>query len=533
MEQPLFWSDQLAFGVTRKFEDQEVYTCASGISPSGTVHVGNFREIITTDLVVKSLQNMGEDVRFIYSWDDYDRFRKVPKNVPDEWEKHIGKPLSKVPDPEGCHESYAEHFESRLEEQLEDLHFDIEFIRQTEMFENCEYADLMKKAMNNRQEIKQILDQYRKEPLEEPYYPLRVYCKECGKDFTEVTDYNGEYTVTYRCEECEGSFKLNFEDKSGAKPPWRVDWPMRWFYEDVDFEPAGKEHSASGGSRDTANELVGEVWGGKVPVHQMYEFVTKDGSKISSSSGENVFTLDELKKIYPPAMIRFLFAGTKPNKAFEIPFESEEVFQRYENFDRIESAYFNPEEATDDKQREQWKRIYELSMVDLPDNQPVRVPFKHASFIAQTIPEEEWREKAVKSLKRTGHIPENISDKGVEQVLGRLKRAKNWAREYAPEEYIYRINHEVSKKILDNLSMEQKDAVKLLSDKLEEKNIGGKDELDSLIFDVKDESELETGEFFDTMYEVFLSRDEGPRLSTLILSIGEEESVRIMEQLKN
>ncbi|PSH02226.1 MAG: hypothetical protein BRC26_01630, partial [Nanohaloarchaea archaeon QH_8_44_6] len=120
-DQPVFWSDQLAFGVTRKFPDRDVYVCASGISPSGTVHAGNFREIVTTDFVVKSLDNMDEKVRFIYSWDDYDRFRKVPENVPDEWEQYIGLPLSKVPDPEGCHESYAEHFESKLEEQLEDL----------------------------------------------------------------------------------------------------------------------------------------------------------------------------------------------------------------------------------------------------------------------------------------------------------------------------------------------------------------------------------------------------------------------------
>ncbi|MFB6208029.1 MAG: lysine--tRNA ligase, partial [Candidatus Nanohaloarchaea archaeon] len=240
MEQPLFWSDQLAFGVTRKFPEEDEYVCASGISPSGIVHAGNFREIITTDFVVKSLKHRGENAKFIYSWDDYDRFRKVPANVPDEWEQYIGLPLSKVPDPEGCHDSYAEHFESKLEEELEDLHMDIEFIRQTEMFERSEYADLIKKAMNNREKVKEILDKYRKEPLEEPYYPLRVYCKECGKDFTEVRDYDGEYTVEYHCEECGDDYEVNFRKEDTVKPPWRVDWPMRWEYEGVDFEPAGK-----------------------------------------------------------------------------------------------------------------------------------------------------------------------------------------------------------------------------------------------------------------------------------------------------
>ena len=73
-KQPLFWSDQLAYATTQKFSERDEYVCASGISPSGFVHIGNFREIITTDFVVKSLKYYNEDTRFIYSWDDYDRF---------------------------------------------------------------------------------------------------------------------------------------------------------------------------------------------------------------------------------------------------------------------------------------------------------------------------------------------------------------------------------------------------------------------------------------------------------------------------
>jgi len=531
-ERPLFWSDQLAFGTTQKFSDEETYVCASGISPSGTVHAGNFREIITTDFVVKSLENMGENVRFIYSWDDYDRFRKVPENVPDKWEQYIGLPLSKVPDPEGCHDSYAHHFESRLEEELEGMHMDIEFIRQTEMFEKAEYADLIKKGMRNRDKVKEILDQYRREPLKTPYYPLRIYCTECGKDFTEITDYDEEHTVEYYCEECDETRELNFREKGNVKPPWRIDWPMRWKYESVNFEPAGKEHSAAGGSRDTANELVQEIYDDDFPVHQMYEFITKDGAKISSSSGENVFSVSMLKEIYSSEMIRFLFASTKPNKAFEIPFETEEIFQRYENFDKVESAYYNPEEAQDDKQREQWKRIYELSMVDIPDEKPVRVSFKHASFIAQTIPEDEWEQKAIKSLKRTSHVSEDIDEKGIEQVLNRLERAKNWAQNYAPEDYRYSINFEVTEEAVSDLSEDQKEAVKILAEKLEAEDYGDSNDLDSLIFDAKDESDLGAGEFFSTAYTVMLSREQGPRLSTLIMSIGKEKSLNILNQVK-
>lgn len=531
-EDSQFWSDQLASKVTEKFESKEELVCASGISPSGLVHAGNFREIITTDLVVKSLQKRGKDVRFIYSWDDYDRFRKVPANVPDEWEKHIGKPLSQVPDPEGCHESYADHFESKLEEELEGMHFDIEFIRQTEMYEKREYAEYVKTALEDRKKIKKILDQYRREPLEKPYYPLRIYCKECGKDFSEVKDWNGEYTVTYRCNECEETYELNFKEEPGVKLPWRVDWPMRWHYEGVDFEPAGKEHSADGGSRTTANELVQEIYNDEYPVHQMYEFVTKDGSKISSSSGENIFTVSELKKIYSPAVIRFLFSSTKPNKAFEIPFESEDIFQRYKNFDKIESGYYNPEEAEDDKQRTQWKRIYELSMIQIPDEQPVRVPFKHASFIAQITPQEKWGSKGIESLKKTGHVPQELSEENKERVLERLERAKTWARDYAPEEYVYELTSEITEEIRDGLNEDQIEAVNLLAEMLDENDFDDTDQVDEKIFDIKKESELGTGAFFSTIYTVLLGREQGPRLSTLIMSKGVEETQELLEDVK-
>ena len=531
-EQPLFWSDQLAFGVRKKFEDEETYVCASGISPSGLVHAGNFREIITTDFVVKSLKNYGEDVRFIYSWDDYDRFRKVPSNVPDEWEQHIGLPLSEVPDPEGCHDSYAEHFEARLEDELEGMLMDIEFIRQSEKFKAGEYTEQIRKAMNNREEIKEILDKYRREPLEEPYFPLRVYCKECSKDFTEVTDYDGEYTVEYYCEECGDEHELNFKENPSVKLPWRVDWPMRWEYEGVDFEPAGKEHSASGGSRDTGNELARKIFDKEPPVHQMYEFVTKDGAKISSSSGENVFTVSTLKEVYSPEIIRFLFSNTKPSKAFEIPFQSEDIFQRYDNFDKVENAYFNPEEVENDRKREHWKRVYEIAMVDIPEEQPVRVPFQHAAFIAQTVPEDEWDDKGIESLKRTGHIPEDISDENVDRVLDRLERAKNWARDYAPEDYVYEINKKITDEIRDNLSEDEQEAMVLLAELLESTDFEDQDDLDGKIFDVKEDSALGTGEFFTAAYKTLLSREQGPRLSRLIMSIGVEDTAEILRQLE-
>ena len=98
--QLMHWADQTADKIIRERGDLESYTCASGITPSGTVHIGNFREIMSVDLVVRALRSRGKTVRFIYSWDDYDVFRKVPANMPEPetLEKYLRYPITKVPD---------------------------------------------------------------------------------------------------------------------------------------------------------------------------------------------------------------------------------------------------------------------------------------------------------------------------------------------------------------------------------------------------------------------------------------------------
>jgi len=105
------WAYSAANRIIKEKGKKKLYVCASGISPSGTVHIGNFREIVTTYFISKALKDIGEKSKFIYSWDDFDPFRKVPKNVPDEFSKYIGRSYSDIPDPFKCHKTYAEHFE--------------------------------------------------------------------------------------------------------------------------------------------------------------------------------------------------------------------------------------------------------------------------------------------------------------------------------------------------------------------------------------------------------------------------------------
>ncbi|HDQ60026.1 MAG TPA: lysine--tRNA ligase, partial [Candidatus Woesearchaeota archaeon] len=185
----LYWADQIAEKIISERGKKEGYVIASGITPSGVVHIGNFREEMTVELVKRALKDRGVEVRYIHSWDNYDRFRKVPANVPAEWEKYIGMPVSKVPDPWGCHASYGKHFEMEFQDGAKQVGLTPEYLDETKEYESCAYAENIKTALEKTEKIKEILNRFRKEDLGENWYPVTLYCPECGKDETKVLGY--------------------------------------------------------------------------------------------------------------------------------------------------------------------------------------------------------------------------------------------------------------------------------------------------------------------------------------------------------
>src|SRR5690606_8739541 len=144
----------------RHAEGRELVTCASGASPSGPVHLGNLREFLTVHFVADELRRRGVKTRHLHSWDDYDRFRKVPAGVDASWAEHIGRPLSAVPDPWGCHDSWAEHFKAPLREALAEMGVEMEEVSQTEKYRAGTYRDQVLHAIAKRAEIESILDRY-------------------------------------------------------------------------------------------------------------------------------------------------------------------------------------------------------------------------------------------------------------------------------------------------------------------------------------------------------------------------------------
>ena len=122
MSKDKFWIEQTADHV-EEFVRQHGDTAkriisASGISPSGPIHLGNLREVMTSHLIAEELKRRGLNAEHIHSWDDFDRLRKVPQGVPEEFAQHIGRPISDIPDPFGEYESYATRYMAEFERSL-------------------------------------------------------------------------------------------------------------------------------------------------------------------------------------------------------------------------------------------------------------------------------------------------------------------------------------------------------------------------------------------------------------------------------
>lgn len=512
-EENYHWADLAAERVIEEFKNNKLFVCAAGITPSGTVHIGNFREVITVDLVSKALKAKGKKVRFIYSWDDYDRFRKVPKNLPKKelLKKYLGKPTVDTPDPYGCHKNYAEHLEKEFENELPKVDIHPEFLYQNKKYRKCEYADNIKYILNRRDDIRKVLDKYRKEPLEKDWFPLSIFCEKCGTDETKVIDYDGEYTITYKCK-CGYENIIDFRKKGIVKLPWRIDWAMRWEYEGVNFEPAGKEHSTPGGSRDTGKEIFEMLYPEKKPpVYLMYDYIIVKGvgGKMSSSLG-NVITLKDALEIYEPKVLRWIFASTRPNTEFAISFDLD-VLKVYEDFDKCERIYFGKEITKNDKDNDKQKRIYEFSVLKIPKKLPEQHTFRHLTTLLQIC---------------EGDVNKTIREFKIKNKE-RIVCAKNWLEKYAPEEFKFKLVDKVKSKI----KKEYKDALLELANKLEK---GRYDEqsLFEEFYSICDSRNLKNTEFFKVAYNVLINKDRGPRLAGFILAIGKNKVARLLKQLK-
>jgi lysyl-tRNA synthetase class 1 len=508
----------------------EAPTCASGISPSGPVHLGNLRELMVPHLIADEVRRGGAPCRHILSWDDYDRFRRVPVGFPAEFAGHIGRPLTAVPDPCGRHPNWAEHFKEPLRESLARLGVRVTEISQTQMYTSGAYTAQIVTAMRHRADIGAVLARYRTKRAADPddddpqtavYYPFRPYCAVCGRDDTTVTAFDDETTeISYTCACGAYVGPTPIADVAG-KLAWKVDWPMRWAYERVTFEPAGVDHSSPGSSFTVGAELV-SLFGGEMPLHFGYSFVGTSGSaKMSGSAGGAPTPADALE-IFEAPLVRWLYARKRPEQAITLAFNAE-VGRVYDEWDALSRR------VADGKADAASAAVYTRSAGTSAGLLPVTprpMPFRTLASVADITAGEQTQ---ILRILRDLTPEDPIAT--LAEVRPRLDCAQAWVTEYVPPEDRTQVRDEPDCARLAALTESERGALKLLTEGMvADWSLDG---LTTLLYGIP---KLQLGlpitapptaelkelqrTWFILLYQLLIGKVTGPRLPTLLLALG-------------
>ena len=518
-------------------EGATLITCASGASPSGPVHLGNLREFLTVHFVAEEIRRRGLPVRHLHSWDDYDRFRKVPAGVDPSWAEHIGRPLSAVPDPDGCHVSWAEHYKEPLVASLREMGVEMEEVSQTAMYTSGAYRAQVLHAVSQRDAIETVMARFRtkapatgaddeeaaavevSDPLKR--FPYKPYCRQCGRDTVTVTAYDDDTTdLFYTCSSCAFTGVTNLATQDEGKLVWKVDWPMRWAFEKVDFEPGGDDHATPGSSYTVGKEIVGPTFDWRAPSFVAYKFVGVAGmAKMSSSKGGVPTAADALRILEAP-MVRWLYVRRQPKQVFTIDLGAE-VVRLYDEWDSLTKKAGDP--AKRDVAVLAWERAVSTEAAGVLPTSAVTVPFRLLSSVADvTAGSTELISRTVAAAGYPHAAPADLEP--------RLSKAATWTGDLPPEERTtVRSTPDAAR--LASLSEDEQLWLAQLLDRMPETL--EVDAITSLIYGVPklargmgvddpptDEVKADQKEFFRLLYELLVSAERGPRLPTLFLALG-------------
>ncbi|CAN5648792.1 lysine--tRNA ligase [soil metagenome] len=456
------------------------HVVVSGIIVSGNSHVGNLREVLVAEAVARALRERGDEVRFIFHADTIDPLRKIAPGIPEDYKQYIGQSLSHIPDPEGCHESYAEHFLAPFEAALKEMEMDIEVLRSHALYESGAYTEVTQESIEHTAELREILQEVSGREMPEiwsPYLPR-----------ASSGDLNGNRVLEHRPKENEAVFVDRDGNQETAdysrgegKLGWRVELAARWKALGVTFEPFGKDHTSRGGSTDTADRMAREVFDHPVPGRYEYEWINIKGQGAMSSSKGIVLLPQDLLRIMPPDALRSLVLGRDPARALDLDLT--------EGFPRFMDEYLS-------------------SVKEEP------VPYNHLVTVAQASTDPNT---AAEMLRRGGY-EKAAKDPDLPQDL---RYARNWAEEWAPESLRLRIlEPEEAREAANNLDEGQRAYLSTMAEKLDPEMNG--DEVQDLLYATAIEMEVKPRKAFAALYTVLLGAKHGPKAGPFIAGLPNE-----------
>ena len=530
----IFWADQIAKQIiTRekfhytgdKVPKFDEYTVKTSASLSGVLHIGRLSDTIRSESVVIALKDAGVKTRFIWVAENMDPLRKVPKNVPKNFDKYIGVSVTDIPDPYNCHESYADHHMDEYFKVVDQFVMTkMEKFSMREEYKKGHFNPYIKKILEKIDDVKEIQNRYRTNPLKKSWSPWTPICENCGKIVTSHVTGFQDGIVTYECRDYEfetttakgcGFKGENDPLKGNGKLLWKSEWASQWARWKVVSEGAGKEYQVPNSAWWINGEIVEKVHGFPMPEPIFYEHIVIDNQKMSASVGNVVYPKDWLE-VAPPELLRLFY-----NKRLMTTrsFSWKDLPNLYDEYDKVAKVSLGQIKLENKKEESHYKRLFEVTHGNEVKG-TIDMSFSHAAVVAQIFQDEE---DAVKSLEKTGHYSKKEHDK----IFERIHRAKIWLIKYAPDELKFEVQKHIAKDV--KLDEKEKKALHKIAELLKEKEYNEKTLFEEF-YNVTKELDLNSQDFFKAAYRVLLDKERGPKLAPFILALGKEKVIKLFEE---
>lgn len=482
----------------------------SGIGASGIPHVGSLADAARAAAVKLALENLGYRSEFIAFSDDLDGLRKVPYGLPDWLSEYLAYPVSSIPDPYKCHESYGAHMSSILMDAMDRCGIQYTFMSGRDAYRRGLYNKQITKILENVDVIGKAIETITgqtKFQEQLPYFPI---CENCGRIYlARAIKYDKvSQKVIYRCEGaeirkkfiqgCGHEGEVKVADGLG-KLAWKVEFAARWSALDIRYEAYGKDIADSVKVNDWVSDNILNY---PHPYHVRYEmFLDKAGKKISKSAG-NVFTPQTwLKYGTPQSLLLLLYkriAGTRALSITDIPSYMDEV-------DQLEKLYFSKREPSNMKEVKS-RGLYEyINLLHPADKPSQHIPYSLLVQLCSVAPEGKEVEYVEEKLRQYGMI------KAAEEKLKRkIQLALNWSRDLQA----------IERKTINLNEMERQLVTEFVD------SLGTRDpkQIQYSVFEIARKHSVEPKDLFRLLYMILLGTESGPRLGPYLIDLGIEKA---------
>ncbi len=524
----MFWADEIAASSVGPQVVNDSKT------PSGTVHVGSLRGPVVVDTITRALRDAGVPVELRYGVDDLDPMDAQALLTPDAIERFMGVPLSHVPDPAGdCHPSYARHFAKVFVDTFDGLGIRPDtYYWMSEIYGSGAMDRYIRTALDAAATIREIYVRVANVRHSDDWHPLFVICENCGRiGTTIVTGWDGE-RVHYECRADLVTWATGCGHSGDVSPfggraklPYNVDWAAKWDLFGVTIEPAGKDLSTAGGSRDRSDAIAREVFGNEPPRNVPYEFLNIGGKKMSTSKGLGA-SAQQIVEVIPPEQLRLLFLRPKPNTAIEFDPDGTDAIPRlFDESDRLAAATAGRDvrgELPPDHER-----VFAMSLVEpnadvVAEAAAYRPPFSHLALLEQIpgvdVPERVAAEKGAP-----------LTPRELETLDERRAAARAWLATYAPDSARMTVHHDALPPAAADLDEAQRACLEELARALDAGDWDG-ETVQTAIFATATALGLPAGRAFIAIYLAFLGRPSGPRAGWLLAALDRGFVVRRLRE---